>query len=196
MKEGIACAYHRHGRLDAHALLDGGLQVRELVEEVEGEDGVRVAANDAVQLLADLRKHIRVVDEVLEAVREPAAHRILRREEEGEDDERHLAVAKVLAALVRRVVQHLAPLVEQAARGLSRGHGDLRLVRGVLEPLEGDLARLDRAVDLRAGDGEGEVDELERDGDVPVLLRNLRDGWWDVMAAEDRLSMVKRVKGC
>jgi hypothetical protein len=75
----------------------------------------------------------------------------------------------------------------QRARNLSSlGHPDLGPGADTGEHLHSDLPRLDGVVDVRSGDGKGEVDELEGERKEPVLVR---DGGGlfgrEVLAAED-----------
>lgn len=178
--------HHRHRRPQPQALLHHRAQVRHRVHHLERDRLPVLPATHALLLLAHAREHRGVVREVLQAVDEPAAHRVLAREEEREEHHRHLEVAKVAPALVLRVREVAHPLVEHALRLRARGHRALAQARRALEVRERRLARLDRAVHLRAREREREVDELERDGDQPVLVRDLpRRRVADVRAAED-----------
>ena len=122
---------------------------------------------------------------MLEAVDQAGTHGVLGSEEEGEDDHGHLVIGEVLAALVRWLLHGTHPVVEHALGLLARGHRDLTLGSGGNKMLHRSLAALDCAVNLGAREREREVDQLESQGDVPVLLGDLaRTGVVDVVAAE------------
>lgn len=109
--------------------------------------------------------------------------RTLRGKDEREEDERHLLVG-VLADLLGDDL--LDPRVEEAVGLLALAHRLLRRGGSSSEVLDGDLARAARVPHLGAGEGEGEVDELERLRDQPVLVRDLLgSSIGDVAAAED-----------
>jgi hypothetical protein len=87
----------------------------------------------------------------------------------------------------REITHHLLdPSVNQASNLSSLGHPDLGPGADTGEHLHSDLPRLDGVVDVRSGDGKGEVDELEGERKEPVLVR---DGGGlfgrEVLAAED-----------
>lgn len=74
--------YHHDGGLDAHALFDDGAEVGHLIEEIDRQRVLVVALAHALLLFPDLCEDLGVVDEVLEAVHEAAAHRVLRGKQE------------------------------------------------------------------------------------------------------------------
>jgi hypothetical protein len=123
---------------------------------------------------------------MLESVNQAAAHGILRREQEGEQDHRHLVIAKVPPAFIRRIVEQRDPLIQHTRRRSSIGHSDLAFASSLFEPVHSHLASLYRSVDFRSGHGEGEIDELEGFGDGPVFVVDFVGSvFGDVIATED-----------
>ena len=119
---------------------------------------------------------------MLEEVNDGRGHGILTREQEGEDDHGDLVIRVFsgqdpsLFLLSRPLTSrdHLPdPSVEETSRFVTLGHESFRGSRGRRQMLHGDLSRLTRIVHVGPGESEGEVDQLERDGDQPVLVRDL-----------------------
>lgn len=127
-----------------------------------------------------------MIGQVLEGVNQAAAHSILAGEQEREENHSHLTVTEFPAAFPFGVLDRLEPSVKHAGDFTAICHVDLAVGSTLNEPLEGDLTGLDGPVDLGSRNGEGEVDEFEGTGDIPVLVTDLPGGdRGDVISTED-----------
>ena len=165
------CANHNHGWLHSQTLFHNSPEVWHLVHHLDCCRLLVIALPDSLLFLPHFDQNVTVISQMLKAKDHTATHRVLRGEEEGEQDHRHFPIAKVCAAtLIVGIVEELDPCIEHALGLFPVGHCDLAVVRGKLEPMHGNLACLNRPPDFCSRERKGEVDQLETLGDCPILV--------------------------
>lgn len=185
--EGLAGLVRDHddGRHEPQALLDTSPSVDHVIDHVQRSGRLDVPPSDPILFLPDLFQYLGVLGHVLKEVDDGRGHGVLRGKEKGEDDHGDLVIGvfpaqhPTLFFLAGSLtgLDHLPdPGVEQTRGFVALGHVSFRGGRGGGEVLHGDLSSLDGIVDVGARERQGEIDQLESDGDQPVLVGNLLSG--------------------
>lgn len=188
---------HDDWRHETKNLLDDGAGVDHLINELEGQRGLDIVTTDCVLLLTDLGQDLGVISRELEGIDDGRSHCVLGGKQERENDHSNLVVRvftgkhttflSILDVTLAGSQHGGDPFVQKAlCFGARLGHALLGRSGCGTEVLHGDLASLDGVVNLCSWDGERKVDELESDGDEPVLFRDFLSGRvGDVVAAKD-----------
>ncbi len=179
-----ASTHHDDRRHDPEDLLDDGPGVDHIIEQFQGEGRINIVSSNPVLLFPDLRKYFWVIGSELEHIDDRARHGVLTGKEERQDDHRDFVIRVfsaekfgllAIAILSASGCHHrLSPLINETFR-LCTGLSHLRFRRrGCRCQVPHDMCTsFASVVDLRAGEGEGEVDEFESDGDEPVPIIDL-----------------------
>lgn len=131
-----------------------------MVKHFKGEGCGVVALAESFLLFADLLEDARAIGKMLEEVNQAAAHGILRRKEEGEEDHGHFSIGEVLAPFVIGGSEGGNPFLEHALWLTSFGHSDTTPGTSQFEPVHGPLTALNGIPDFGSRKGNGEVDQL------------------------------------
>lgn len=187
---------HDHGRAVAEGLLDGGAGVGHLLDVLDLDVAVFAVAvaHDGLAFLADLLENVGAVGGDLEQPAGGGGSGVLRGEEEGENGHGDLEVGElaedVLGLLLGRdslaasnaltvavTLHHLNdPAVHDTlSRRAGLLHADSGLGGARSEHLKNLVGSLLAVPGLGEGQDDGEVDELERSGDVVVIVGDLLD---------------------
>lgn len=178
-----AKTYHDDRRPKPQNFLDSSSGVNHVVKHVQSQGPLEVVTPDPVLLLPNLLKNFGVVGSKLECVDESGRHGVLRGEKERQENHGNFVVAVLSrkeSGLLTVILgttgkDHGSHPVVQKTLGLGVVvlHPDLTGSTGSGEILHDNLSSLDSVVNFGTRDSEGEVDELERDGDKPVLVVDL-----------------------
>lgn len=178
-----AKTYHDDRRPKPQNFLDSSSGVNHVVKHVQSQGPLEVVTPNPVLLLPNLRKNFGVVGSKLECVDESGRHGVLRGEKERQENHGNFVVAVLSrkeSGLLTVILgttgkDHGSHPVVQKTLGLGVVvlHPDLTGSTGSGEILHDNLSSLDSVVNFGTRDSEGEVDELERDGDKPVLVVDL-----------------------
>lgn len=175
--------YHDDRRPEPQNFLDSSTSVNHVVKQVQSQRPLEVVTPDPVLLLPNFCKNFRVISGKLERVDKSGRHGVLRSEKKRQKDHGNFVVAvlpRKKFSLLTVILgtsgkDHGSHPVVQKTLGLSVIvlHPDLARRASSGEILHDNLPSLDSIVNFGARDGEGEVDELERDGDKPILFVDL-----------------------
>lgn len=178
-----AKTYHDDRRPKPQNFLDSSSGVNHVVKHVQSQGSLEVVTPNPVLLLPNLLKNFGVVGSKLECVDESGRHGVLRGEKERQENHGNFVVAVlsrkesglltvILGTTGKNHGSH--PVVQKTlGLGVVVLHPDLTGSTGSGEILHDNLSSLDSVVNFGTRDSEGEVDELERDGDKPVLVVDL-----------------------
>lgn len=178
-----AKTYHDDRRPKPQNFLDSSSGVNHVVKHVQSQGPLEVVTPNPVLLLPNLLKNFGVVGSKLECVDESGRHGVLRGEKERQENHGNFVVAVlsrkesglltvILGTTGKNHGSH--PVVQKTlGLGVVVLHPDLTGSTGSGEILHDNLSSLDSVVNFGTRDSEGEVDELERDGDKPVLVVDL-----------------------